>query len=180
MKINGKLSRRDSLKLLLGGGSAGALAIGAPGVVRKATAQEAKKVPYPGSKKVRTICTNCSVGCGVIAEVDKGVWVRQEPATDHPISQGGHCCKGASVIDTVKGERRLKYPTKKEGGAWKRIEWDQAMGEISKKLLEIRLQHCPDALMWMGSAKVSTEMDYLQGKFAAFWGTNNIDHQSRI
>ena len=175
-----KLSRRESLKVLLGGGGAGALAMGAPGVVHKANAKESTETPYPGSEKIRTICTHCSVGCGIVAEVQKGVWVRQEPAVDHPISQGAHCCKGAGAIDMVMGERRMKFPMKKQDGEWKRITWETGMDEVAKKLLDIREKHGPDAVMWMGSAKVSTEMAYLQRKLAAFWGTNNIDHQARI
>jgi len=168
------------MKLLLTAGGLGALATGASGVVRKAEATEKKETPYPGSQIVKTICTHCSVGCGILAEVDKGVWVRQETAIDHPISQGAHCCKGASAIDMVKSEKRLKFPMKKKGTTWERLSWDTAMEEASKKLLEIREKYGPDAVMWMGSAKVSTEMAYLQRKFAAFWGTNNVDHQARI
>ncbi len=38
----------------------------------------------------------------------------------------------------------------------------------------------PDSVYWLGSAKVSNEQAYLQRKFAAYWGTNNVDHQARI
>src|SRR5690606_30955093 len=38
----------------------------------------------------------------------------------------------------------------------------------------------PDSVYWLGSAKHSNEQSYLIRKFAAFWGTNNIDHQARI
>ncbi|WP_133411944.1 hypothetical protein, partial [Helicobacter cinaedi] len=67
-------------------------------VIRKASEAELKE-RYPNAKRVKTICTHCSVGCGIIAEVQDGVWVRQEVAQDHPISLGGHCCKGADLID---------------------------------------------------------------------------------
>ena len=60
------------------------------------------------------------------------------------------------------------------------ISWDQAIDEITKKLMDIRENDGPDALHFNGSAKVSTEIAYLQRKFAAFWGSNNIDHQARI
>jgi formate dehydrogenase major subunit len=33
---------------------------------------------------------------------------------------------------------------------------------------------------WLGSAKFTNEGAYLNRKFAAFWGTNNSDHQARI
>jgi formate dehydrogenase major subunit len=45
----------------------------------------------------RSICTHCSVGCGIIAEVQDGVWTGQEPDFDSPFNLGGHCAKGAAV-----------------------------------------------------------------------------------
>jgi formate dehydrogenase major subunit len=33
---------------------------------------------------------------------------------------------------------------------------------------------------WLGSAKTNNEQSYLYRKFAAYWGTNNVDHQARI
>ena len=65
-------------------------------------------------------------------------------------------------------------------GSWQRLSWDQAINEIGDKLLEIRNTSGPDAVFWCGSSKASNEGSYLQRKFAAFWGTNNIDHQARI
>ena len=74
----------------------------------------------------KNVCTHCSVGCTVIAEVENGVWTRQQPAWDSPINRGTHCAKGAAIREVVHGGRRLKYPLKLEGGEWKRISWDQA------------------------------------------------------
>lgn len=148
-------------------------------VLRKGNSQELKEA-YPNSKKVKTICTHCSVGCGIIAEVDNGVWVRQDVAQDHPISQGGHCCKGADMIDRARSETRLRYPIEKINGEWKRTNWESAMDKVATKLNEIRNQYGPDSVMFIGSAKVSNEQSYYIRKFAAFFGTNNIDHQARI
>ena len=78
----------------------------------------------------KSVCTHCSVGCTVVAEVSDGVWVGQEPGWDSPFNLGAHCAKGASVREHAHGERRLKYPMKKEGGEWKRISWEQAIDEI--------------------------------------------------
>jgi hypothetical protein len=74
----------------------------------------------------KNVCKRCSVGCTVIAEVENGVWTRQQPAWDSPINRGTHCAKGAAIREVVHGGRRLKYPLKLEGGEWKRISWDQA------------------------------------------------------
>ncbi len=82
--------------------------------------------------------------------------------------------------ELVHGDRRLKYPMKKVDGQWQRISWAQAIDEIGAKLLEIRERSGADSVYFLGSAKFSNEGAYLFRKLAAFWGTNNVDHQARI
>ncbi len=129
---------------------------------------------------IKSVCTHCSVGCTVVAEVQNGVWTGQEPGWDSPFNLGAHCAKGASVREHAHGERRLKYPMKKEGGEWKRISWEQAINEIGDGMMQIREESGPDSVYWLGSAKHNNEQAYLFRKFAAYWGTNNVDHQARI
>jgi formate dehydrogenase major subunit len=120
------------------------------------------------------------VGCSVIAKVANDVWIGQEPDFSSPINRGSHCCKGAAVRDDVVGDRRLRYPVKLVDGQWQRISWRQAIDEIGGKLLDIRASSGPDSVYWLGSAKFTNEAAYLFRKLAAFWGTNNADHQARI
>src|SRR6202023_3025908 len=108
------------------------------------------------------------------------VWTGQEPGWDSPINRGSHCCKGAAVRDDVHSDRRMRYPMKLVNGAWNRISWDRAIDEIGDKLLEIRGKSGPESVYWLGSAKFTNEAAYLNRKLAAFWGTNNSDHQARI
>ncbi len=147
-----------------------------PVIMRKARAASGKA----STREIKTICTHCSVGCGIVAEVQNGVWTGQEPAFDHPFNRGAHCAKGASVREHGHGERRLKYPTKLVGGKWQRVSWDEAIGEIGDQLNKIRAESGPDSVYWLGSAKFNNEQAYLFRKMAAIWGTNNVDHQARI
>ncbi|MCA3376486.1 MAG: formate dehydrogenase subunit alpha [Roseomonas sp.] len=175
----GGLDRRAFLRQA-GLGGAGLAALGA---IPLSTMRPAEAGPMDHTKpvqRVKNICTHCSVGCTVIAEVQNGVWVGQEPAWESPINRGTHCAKGASVRELVHGDRRIKYPMKLVNGQWQRMSWDNAMTEIADKLMETRQKSGPDATFWLGSAKFSNEGAYLYRKFAAFWGTNNVDHQARI
>ncbi len=151
-----------------------------PGMMKQTHA--AQTSPKAGVDTVlkRSVCTHCSVGCGVIAEVQNGVWTGQEPDFASPFNLGSHCAKGASVREHGHGERRLKYPMKLTSGKWKRLSWEQAIDEIGDKVLDIRKKSGPDSVYWLGSAKHSNEQAYLFRKFAALWGTNNVDHQARI
>ena len=170
-----KVDRRTFLR---GSGLAvgGLAALGAMGRVAPAEAQA-----VTGNITIaKSVCTHCSVGCTVLAEVDNGVWVGQEPAWDSPFNLGAHCAKGAAVREHAHGERRLKYPMKLEGGEWKRVSWEDAINDIGDQMMSIRDESGPDSVYWLGSAKFSNEQAYLYRKFAAYWGTNNIDHQARI
>jgi len=174
--IGGSMDRRTFLKR--SGVTAGGAALASVmplGMVKQAKAAAAK-----GMKKIKSVCTHCAVGCTVIAEVDNGVWVGQEPGFDSPINLGAHCAKGASVREHAHNERRLRYPMKLSGGKWVKLSWDQAINEIGDKMLEIRKTSGPDSVYWLGSAKFSNEQSYLFRKFYAFWGSNNGDHQARI
>jgi formate dehydrogenase major subunit len=68
----------------------------------------------------------------------------------------------------------------KKDGQWKRITWDEALDGIASKLEDLRKKDGPDSTMFLGSAKFNNEQAYYYRKFAAMFGTNNIDHQARI
>jgi formate dehydrogenase major subunit len=175
------IDRRTFLKrsgITLG---AGAVASQLPfSIVRETRAAE-KAVASPIEVK-RTVCTHCSVGCAIDAVVQNGVWIRQEPVFDSPINLGSHCAKGASIREhgMTHDSHRLKYPMKLVAGKWQRVSWDQALNEVSQKLLQIRKESGPDATFWIGSSKHNNEQSYLLRKFVSMFGTNNMDHQARI
>jgi formate dehydrogenase major subunit len=174
------LDRRSFLRrsgVVVGGLAAiGALPLAS---VRKAEAGPPAK---PGATVTirKNICTHCSVGCTVVAEVSDGVWIGQEPGWESPLNRGSHCAKGASVREIVHGDRRLKYPMKLVNGQWTKVSWETAINEIGDKLMAIRAKSGADSVYWLGSAKFSNEGSYLNRKLAAYWGTNNSDHQARI
>ncbi len=176
--VGSAMDRRTFLRRSgLAAGGMAAVATMSTGMVKKA---EATSDATGDMKLIKSVCTHCSVGCTVLAEVQNGVWVGQEPGWDSPFNLGAHCSKGAAVRAHAQGERRLKSPTKLVDGKWTKISWEDAINEIGDKMLEIREQSGPDSVYWLGSAKHSNEQAYLFRKFYAYWGSNNGDHQARI
>ena len=175
------VNRRTFLKNsgITAGGAALAVTAG-PSMLKKARAATTYAKAGVATEQVHSICTHCSVGCGVIAEVQNGVWTGQEPDWDSPINMGAHCAKGAAVREHGHGDRRLKYPMKLVDGKWTKVSWETAVGEIGDQMLKIREESSPDSVYWLGSAKHNNEQAYLFRKFAALWGSNNVDHQARI
>ena len=68
------ISRRAFMKntSLAAGGAAVGASLFTPGMIRKAQASEVDRSAKTEVK--RTICSHCSVGCGIYAEVQNGVW----------------------------------------------------------------------------------------------------------
>ena len=110
----GGMDRRAFLRRSgLAAGSLAALGTLPLGAIRKAEAAG----PAPANGIIRqNMCTHCSVGCTVMAEVENGVWIGQEPGWNSPINRGSHCAKGAATREIAHGDRRLRYPMKIVGG----------------------------------------------------------------
>ncbi|WP_459885274.1 molybdopterin-dependent oxidoreductase [Halostagnicola bangensis] len=172
------LDRRGFLKA--GAGGTLAAAVGGRTLLQRGGADEEALDPNPGDEQVKTVCTHCSVGCGLKMSVEEDTVVGQETWDDNPVNQGGLCSKGASLTQSVNSEQRLKKPLKQEDGEWIEMEWDAILEEITGRLNEIRDDVGPHGTMWVGSAKHSNEAAYLIRKLSALYGTNNIDHQARI
>ncbi|HEX4234469.1 MAG TPA: formate dehydrogenase subunit alpha [Caldimonas sp.] len=149
-------------------------------LVREARAADPAAASAPSVVVRRTVCSHCSVGCAADAVVENGVWVRQEPVFDSPLNLGAHCAKGAALREHGHGDYRLKTPMKLVGNKYEKITWDQALSEVSAKMLELRKQSGVDSIFIVGSSKHNNEQSYLLRKWMTLWGSNNCDHQARI
>ncbi|MFB6221138.1 MAG: molybdopterin-dependent oxidoreductase, partial [Halolamina sp.] len=172
------LDRRSFLKA---SALAGAVALGGGGAGQALAAGEGEADGTDDEGELsKTVCNFCAVGCGFRAERKGNAFVGQEPWFENPINNGSLCSKGAAIYGSEHSERRLKHPLIKDGDSWRKAGWTEALGKVAGELDEIREQHGPDSVMWMGSAHFSNEESYGFRKLASFFGTNNVDHQARI
>ncbi|GAB6879773.1 formate dehydrogenase subunit alpha [Halorubrum gandharaense] len=176
------LDRRGFLKT----GAAGTLAaaVGGRTLVQRGDASDGESDPPhhdpDETELVKTVCTHCSVGCGLQMVVDDDTIVGQETWDDNPINNGGLCSKGASLTQTENSPKRLKRPMKLEDGEWRVVDYDEAIADITDQLNDIKRETGAHSTFWCGSACHSNEAAYLIRKLASMYGTNNIDHQARI
>ncbi|MGB0387065.1 MAG: molybdopterin-dependent oxidoreductase [Ardenticatenaceae bacterium] len=102
---------------------------------------------------VPTVCFNCESGCGLLAYVDRTTLEikKFEGNPVHPGSRGRNCAKGPATHNQIYDPERILYPLKRVGergeGKWKRITWDEALGEISQKMRESRARR-RDGIMY--------------------------------
>lgn len=129
-----------------------------------------------------TTCPYCGTGCMLhLLDDGQGRLVGVEPSAGHPVSRGQLCVKGWNAHAFVHHPDRLKTPLIRRHGILEPAGWDEALDLVHRRLLELTATHGPDSLMFLSSAKVSNEENYLLMKLArAGYGTNNIDHCARL
>jgi formate dehydrogenase major subunit len=130
-------------------------------------------------RRTKTVCTYCGVGCSYeIWTKDRHI-LKVEPS-EGPANGVSTCVKGKFGWDFVNNEDRLTSPLIREGETFREATWDEALGLVTTKLSEIKLEHGSDAIALIASSKGTNEEAYLMQKLArAVIGTNNIDNCSR-
>lgn len=97
-----------------------------------------------GTTVVKSVCRSCHGGCGVKLHVQDGRLVRVEGDRESPLNRGRLCPIGTRTIDLVYHPDRLQYPMRRTGargeGKWRRISWDEALGEIADRLQAIKAE----------------------------------------
>lgn len=132
------------------------------------------------TKKVRTTCSYCGVGCqmDLIVKEDKVVGV--EPAFD-AFNKGMLCVKGKFGYKFINHPDRLKTPLIRKDGEFVEATWDEAYRLIVSKIKKTKEEHGAEAFGGLSSARCTNEENYLfQKLFRAVIGTNNVDHCARL
>ncbi len=131
------------------------------------------------TRKTKTVCTYCGVGCSF------DVWTRGrhilkvEPA-EGPTNGISTCVKGKFGWDFVNSSDRLTTPLIREGDKFREATWEEALALVARRFTEIKAKNGPDALAFISSSKCTNEESYLMQKLArAVIGTNNMDNCSR-
>ena len=130
---------------------------------------------------VTTICPYCGVGCTLNLHIQDDVVYRSSSPFNSPANHGNLCVKGRFGYDFIHARDRLTQPLIRKNGELVPATWDEAMGYVAERLLEIRDKYGPDSIGFLVSAKCTNEENYLLQKVArGLIGTNNVDHCARL
>jgi len=132
------------------------------------------------TKKTKTVCTFCGVGCSFEVWTKDRHILKIEPTEDAPVNSVSTCIKGKFGWDFVNSDQRLTTPLIRKGESFVPASWDEALGLIARRMKEIKDEYGGDALGFVSSSKTTNEDAYLMQKLARqVFETNNIDNCSR-
>ncbi|MEH0394994.1 bifunctional nitrate reductase/sulfite reductase flavoprotein subunit alpha [Streptomyces sp. B21-088] len=145
--------------------------------------------PQPDTPaQVRTVCSYCGVGCGMVLDIGRGPDGRRTvlKATGdkaHPANSGRLCTKGATSADMLSAPGRLTAPLVRTDRSQEPapMPMEQAVKETARRLRAIVDEHGPDALALYVSGQMTLEAQYLANKLAkGFVRTSWIESNSRL
>ena len=139
-----------------------------------------EKFRMKDTRKVRTTCPYCGVGCQFDVVLKGDTVVRIDPLDITP-NDGLLCVKGKFAFRYINHPDRLKTPLIKKDGVFHEASWEEAYEVIVNKINETKKAFGPSAFAGLASAKCTNEENYLFQKFIrAVIGTNNVDHCARL
>lgn len=138
--------------------------------------------------------TNCwyqSHCCWNVYIKDGLVWREEQAATypqtneDVPDFNPRGCQKGACYSERMYDPTRVKYPLKRIGergeGKWKRVTWDEALGDLAEEFVRIVTEEDPERIIWdVGPLFTFGAMAAAQSRFASLAGNITLDMNSEI
>jgi len=125
---------------------------------------------------IPTLCRQCAQHCGIYAHVEEGRVTRISGNKSHPENLGMVCPKGRAAAQWVYHPDRLTGCLKRTaGGRFEAIDYDQALDEIAKKMLEIRDSFGARAMSaWTGEAIGFLQQEAYARRFIHAFGSPNF------
>ncbi|MFG2830468.1 molybdopterin-dependent oxidoreductase [Streptomyces sp. NPDC048434] len=148
----------------------------------------APEPPAESLTQVRTACSYCGVGCGIVLDVATGPDGRRtvrRAAGDkaHPANGGRLCTKGATSAELLTAPGRLSTALVRADRGDEPVaeSMETAVKQTAARLREIVDEHGPDALALYVSGQMTLEAQYLANKLAkGFVRTRHIESNSRL
>nr|WP_212774455.1 formate dehydrogenase subunit alpha [Polycladomyces abyssicola] len=132
------------------------------------------------TRKTKTVCTFCGVGCSFEVWTKGRKILKIEPTEQAPVNSISTCVKGKFGWDFINSDHRLTTPLIRRGDEFVSATWDEALKLIAEKMGAIKQTYGGNALGFISSSKTTNEEAYLMQKLARqVFETNNIDNCSR-
>lgn len=142
-----------------------------------------KKARSWETRKVRTVCSYCGVGCSLVLHIKNNEILQVTADTNSAPNYGSLCVKGRYGFEFYSSKDRLKTPLVRDSinEPFREASWEEAIGLVAKRFAEIKEKHGPDAFGCLSSSRGTNEENFLAQKFTrAVMGTNNMDNCARV
>lgn len=185
------MDRRTFLKT---GAAGSAAALAAGGLIKTKKAEAFAYEPYPTDDQLETVVTSCAHNCGsrhALVAHKKGDVIVRLSSDDGRFQKNGFygkdteeepqvraCLRGRSYRMRLYSAERLLYPMIRVGergeAKFRRASWDEALDYVAERMLKIKAEYGPQALLDQSYAGASYgvlhKSDQIEGLLGRFMG----------
>jgi len=134
------------------------------------------------SNKVRGVCPHdCPDTCTWEVTVHDGTATQLVGDESHPFTRGGLCAKVAHYLERVYSPDRALHPLRRKGpkgsASFERVSWDEALGDIARRLRGIIDRHGASAILpysYLGTQGL-IQCNSLSARFFARLGATRLE-----
>ncbi len=127
----------------------------------------------------KSISPHDGLGGNLVVQVKHDKVLRVLPLENEDLNECWLSDKDRFSYEGLNSPDRLTKPLIKQGGAWKEVEWNQALDYVAHAMRDIVKEHGPDAAGAIVSPHGTLEEMYLAGKLMRGLGSENIDCRLR-
>ena len=142
--------------------------------------------PSTGKERqaIPSACWQCVTRCPNISYVEDGRLVKIEGQPASIRTQGTMCSKGQGGIGQFSDPDRILYPMRRVGkrgeGKWKRVSWDEALGEVAERMKKLRDAGTPEKVMFHYGRMKASHSKIIGGLFLTNYGTGTKGNHTSI
>lgn len=130
-------------------------------------------------RRVRTVCQECTVGCGVVVYLKDNAIIDIQGDESHPISRGRLCAKGIAFVQGLTSTLRITIPAIRQrvfGPFETSANWSKTIDSIAEQLRRAREQHSPKSMIIACDPEAGLDFYLGARRFARLWGTPYVFH----
>ncbi|NRF70503.1 NADH-quinone oxidoreductase subunit G [Aquincola sp. S2] len=127
----------------------------------------------------KSVSPHDSTGANLIVQVKGGKVMRVVPLENEAVNECWIADRDRFSYEALNSERRLTTPMIKQGGQWKAVDWNTALGYVADGLKRIKSEHGPAAIGALATPHRTVEELHLLAKLVRGLGSENVDTRLR-
>ncbi len=127
----------------------------------------------------KSVSPHDSTGANLVVQVKSGKVMRIAPLENEDVNECWIADRDRFSYEALNGDSRLMQPMIKQGGAWKAVDWNTALGYVADGLKRVKSEFGTGAIGALAHPGSTTEEMHLLAKLVRGIGSESIDHRLR-
>jgi NADH-quinone oxidoreductase subunit G len=127
----------------------------------------------------KSVSPHDGLGANLIVQVKHNRVMRVLPLENEDLNECWLSDKDRFSYEGLNSGERLTKPMLREGGAWREVEWQEALEHVAKRIKEIGTQHGAGSIGSLAGPHATLEEMALLAKLTRGLGSENVDFRLR-